>query len=84
MNNLPITPPLRWGVLSTAAIAAKHVVPALQAASGHEVVAVGSRDLVRSTAWAAELSIATPHGSYDELLADPNVEAIYNPLPNSP
>lgn len=82
MNDIQVDPPLRWGVLSTAAIAANHVVPALQAASGHEVVAVGSRRLARAIAWAAELDIAVGHGSYDELLADPNVEAIYNPLPN--
>ena len=74
--------PLRWGILSTAAIASKHVVPALHAADGHEVVAVGSRDLDRATTWADEHAIATAHGSYDELLADPNVDAVYNPLPN--
>ena len=82
MTDSSIDPPLRWGILSTAAIAANHVVPALQAASGHEVVAVGSRDLTRATAWAADHNIANGYGSYDELLADPNVEAVYNPLPN--
>jgi predicted dehydrogenase len=82
MTDTMTGPPLRWGIISTAAIAANHVVPALQAASDHEVVAVGSRDLPRAIAWAAEHNIATAHGSYDELLADPNVEAIYNPLPN--
>jgi len=82
MTDITIDPPLRWGILSTAAIAAKHVVPALQAAEGHDVVAVGSRDLARATAWANERGIAIAHGSYDDLLADPSVEAIYNPLPN--
>ncbi|MDX2381092.1 MAG: Gfo/Idh/MocA family oxidoreductase [Acidimicrobiia bacterium] len=82
MTDQPIDPPLRWGILSTAAIAAEHVVPALQSASGHEVVAVGSRNLQRATQWGAEHDIASVHGSYDELLADENVEAIYNPLPN--
>ena len=82
MTDSSIDPPLRWGILSTAAIAANHVVPALQAASGHEVVAVGSRDFTRATAWATDHNIANAYGSYDELLADPNVEAIYNPLPN--
>jgi predicted dehydrogenase len=82
MADTSIDPPLRWGILSTAAIAGKHVVPALQAAVGHEVVAVGSRDPARATAWAADHGIANAYGSYDELLADPNVEAIYNPLPN--
>jgi predicted dehydrogenase len=82
MNEPVLDPPLRWGILSTAAIASGHVVPALRAAPGHEVVAVGSRDLGRATAWAAEHGIATAHGSYDDLLADPEVEAVYNPLPN--
>ena len=82
MTDMTIDPPVRWGILSTAGIAANHVVPALQAAVGHEVVAVGSRDFGRATAWAAERDIATAYGSYDDLLADPNVEAIYNPLPN--
>jgi predicted dehydrogenase len=82
MTDPTIDQPLRWGILSTAAIAANHVVPALQGAHDHEVVAIGSRDLARATAWATEHDIATAHGSYDELLADPDVEAIYNPLPN--
>jgi predicted dehydrogenase len=82
MDTVTIDPPLRWGILSTAAIASKQVVPALQAAPGHEVVAVGSRDLARASAWASERGIATAHGSYADLLADPDVEAIYNPLPN--
>jgi len=74
--------PLRWGILSTAAIASKHVVPALHAADGHDVVAVGSRDLARARTWADAHDITDAHGSYEALLADPNVDAIYNPLPN--
>jgi len=82
MTDLTIDPPLRWGILSTARIAAQHIVPALNATAGHEVVAIGSRDGQRAAAWAADHGIATSYGSYDELLADPNVEAVYNPLPN--
>lgn len=82
MSSNTTASPLRWGILSTAAIAAKHVVPALHATDGHEVVAVGSRSVERASTWAAEHDIATAHGSYEELLADPNVDAIYNPLPN--
>jgi predicted dehydrogenase len=82
MDTHTIDPPLRWGILSTALIASRNVVPALRGAPGHEVVAVGSRDLARATTWASEQGIPTAHGSYDELLADPDVEAIYNPLPN--
>jgi predicted dehydrogenase len=70
---------LRWGILSTATITTKLL------ASGHdqEFVAVGSRDLDRAKDFAAEHGIARAHGSYEDLLADPEVDAIYNPLPNS-
>jgi len=70
---------LRWGILSTAKITKKLL------ASGHdqEFVAVGSRDLDRAKVFAAEHGIARAHGSYEDLLADPEVDAIYNPLPNS-
>jgi len=70
---------LRWGVLSTANITNKLIE------SGHdqEFVAVGSRDLARAQAFAAEKGLARAHGSYEDLLADPEVDAIYNPLPNS-
>ncbi len=81
MNTTSATP-LRWGILSTARIAQNHVVPALHAAQGHEVVAVGSRNLDTATAWAQANNIGTAHGSYEDLLADPAVDAIYNPLPN--
>ncbi len=75
-------PALRWGILSTAKIAEDQVVPALHAASGHAVVAVASRDQQRATTWAASNDIPVAYGSYEELLADESVEAIYNPLPN--
>ena len=78
----PTLTPLRWGILSTALIAEEHVVPALQAGRGHDVVAVGSRDLDRARAWADEHGIEHAYGSYEALLADTTVEAIYNPLPN--
>jgi len=72
---------LRWGVLSTARIGVKTVIPALQMSSNGEVVAIASRELAKAEAAAAALGIPTAYGSYDELLADPEVEAIYNPLP---
>jgi xylose dehydrogenase (NAD/NADP) len=70
---------LRWGILSTANITEKLL------GSGHDqqFVAVGSRDLGRAQAFATEHGITRAHGSYEELLADPEVDAIYNPLPNS-
>jgi predicted dehydrogenase len=82
MSDEASSSPLRWGILSTAAIAADHVVPALHGADGHEVTAVGSRDAERARAWAQDHGIARSHGSYEDLLADDHVDAIYNPLPN--
>jgi predicted dehydrogenase len=58
------------------------VVPALQMCRNAEVVAIASREQARAEAAAAKLGIATAHGSYEALLADPQVEAVYNPLPN--
>jgi predicted dehydrogenase len=73
---------LRWGVLSTADIARKKVVPGLLKADRCEVVAIASRDVTNARAVADELGIPTAHGSYEALLADPNVDVIYIPLPN--
>ena len=74
--------PVRWGVVSTAKIAVEKVIPAMRGAEGVELVAIASRDEERAERAAAELGIARAHGSYEALLADPQVEAIYNPLPN--
>ena len=71
--------PLRWGILSTANITDK----LLDSGTDQEFVAVGSRDGARAEAYAREKGIARAHGSYEDLLADPDVDAIYNPLPNS-
>jgi predicted dehydrogenase len=73
---------LRWGVLSTAAIGLKKVLPAMQLGQYTEVTAIASRDLAKAQQAATALGISTAYGSYEELLADPNVDAIYNPLPN--
>jgi predicted dehydrogenase len=73
---------VRWGVLSTAKIGRKQVIPATQGSQFGMVTAIASRDLARAKATAAELGIEKAYGSYQELLADPNVDAIYNPLPN--
>jgi predicted dehydrogenase len=74
--------PLRWGVLSTADIGRKKVIPGIQRGQRCAVVAIASRDEARARQVAAELGIATAHGSYEALLADPNVDAVYIPLPN--
>jgi xylose dehydrogenase (NAD/NADP) len=72
-----------WGIISTANIGRNKVIPAIHKAVNSEVVAVASRNLERARAFAAETNIPTAYGSYEELIADPNVDAIYNPLPNS-
>lgn len=73
---------VRWGVLGTARIATVHVIPALQQAEHAEVTAVASRHLERAEAAARTLGLATAYGSYEELLADPEIDAVYIPLPN--
>jgi predicted dehydrogenase len=73
---------LRWGVVSTAKIGIDKVIPATSAAARCEVVAIASRDLGRAQVAASELGITRAYGSYEDLLADPDVDAVYNPLPN--
>ena len=73
---------VRWGVLGVAKIAVRKVIPAMQQGEWSEVVAIASRDLGKAESAARELGIPKAYGSYEEILADPNVEAIYNPLPN--
>ncbi|MEO6578407.1 MAG: Gfo/Idh/MocA family oxidoreductase [Candidatus Limnocylindria bacterium] len=73
---------LRWGILSTAAIGRTKVIPGIAKAEHCEVVAIASRDVAQAERVAAALSIPTAHGSYEALLADPGVDAVYVPLPN--
>jgi len=75
-------PPVRWGVLSTASIAVEKVVPGMRRARGCEVLAVGSRDQGRARSVASQLDIPRAYGSYEALLADPDIDAVYIPLPN--
>jgi len=74
---------LRIGILSTADIARRKVVPGMGKASRVEVVAIASRDPGRARRVAAELGIPNAHESYESLLADPLVDAVYIPLPNN-
>jgi predicted dehydrogenase len=73
---------IRWGILSTARIA-QRIVEGARLSQDAQIVAVGSRDLTRAQAYADEHGIARAHGSYEDLLADPEVDAVYIPLPNS-
>ncbi len=73
---------IRWGVLGVAKIATEKVIPAMQRGAHTEVVAIASRDLARARAAAAALGLPKAYGSYEALLAVPDIDALYNPLPN--
>ncbi len=73
---------LRWGVLSTADIARKKVIPGMRRAARTEIAAIGSRNEATARQVAAEVGIPRWHGSYDALIADPDIDAVYIPLPN--
>jgi len=73
---------IRWGVLGNAKIAREKVIPAMQLGAYSQVVAMASRDIEKAKPVCEALGIGTLHASYEALLADPNVDAIYNPLPN--
>ena len=73
---------VRWGVLGVARIATEKVVPAMQRGEHSEVVAMASRDIFKARSACVELGVPKAYGSYEELLEDPDVDAVYNPLPN--
>ncbi len=73
---------IRWGVISTADIGMSEVLPAMQKGKFSEVTAIASRRLVKAQQAAQQLGIGKAYGSYEALLADPEVEAVYIPLPN--
>ncbi len=75
-------PPVRWGVLGAANIAVEKVIPAMMRSARSRVVAIASRDEAKATAAARRLGIPRAYGSYEALIADPELDAIYNPLPN--
>jgi len=78
----PSPEPVRWGILGAANIGVRKVIPAMQRGARCRVVAIASRDLAKARAAAGELGIPRAYGSYEELLADPEIDAVYNPLPN--
>ena len=73
---------LKWGVLGVANIAVDKVIPAMQRGEVSEIAAIASRDPAKARAASQWLGIARAYGSYEELLADSDIEAVYNPLPN--
>ena len=73
---------IRWGVISSAKIGTEKVIPAMQQSESGEIMALASRSLETSKLVCENLGIPKAYGSYEELLADPEIDAIYNPLPN--
>ncbi|MBV8811644.1 MAG: Gfo/Idh/MocA family oxidoreductase, partial [Acidobacteriaceae bacterium] len=71
---------VKWGVLGAANIALKKVIPGMQKGTRTEIVGIASRDLARAREAAQKLGIPRAYGSYEELLADPEIDAVYNPL----
>ena len=74
--------PVRWGVLSTSSFAERRFLPGIRKSPLVTLAAVASRDLARAADFAERNDIPTAYGSYEELLADPSIEVIYNPMPN--
>jgi predicted dehydrogenase len=74
--------PVNWGIISTAKIGVEKVIPAMQKSRHCRIVAIASRDLATAEKVAKKLGIPQAYGSYEALLADPKIEAVYNPLPN--
>lgn len=75
--------PMRWGVLGVADIAVKKVIPPIQTNGNCQVTAIASRSIDKAQKAAADLGLEKAYGSYEELLADPEIDAVYNPLPNN-
>lgn len=74
--------PVKWGIISTANIGVAKVIPGMLKSRDIEIVAISSRRKKTAQAWAQKLGIPKAYGSYEEMLADPEIEAVYNPLPN--
>lgn len=77
-----MTDQIRWGILSTAHIGRKSVIPAMHEARNGIPAAVASRNIEKARAFAEATGVPKVYGSYEDLLADPDIDAIYNPLPN--
>lgn len=82
-GNLFHKPELNWGILGTARIAEKSIIPALLSMKHTPVIAVASRDLTRAQEFAEPFEIPRAYGNYDDLISDSDVQAVYIPLPNS-
>jgi len=74
--------PVRWGIISTANIGTEKVIPGMMKSKEIEIRAIASRTLPTARRWAKRLGIPVAYGSYEDMLNDPEIEAVYNPLPN--
>lgn len=74
--------PVKWGIISTANIGVAKVIPGMLKSKDIVITAISSRRRKTAEEWAGKLGIARAYGSYEEMLADPEIEAVYNPLPN--
>jgi predicted dehydrogenase len=74
--------PVKWGIISTANIGVAKVIPGMLKSKDIDIVAISSRKKKTAEEWAGKLGIKKAYGSYEEMLADPEIEAVYNPLPN--
>jgi predicted dehydrogenase len=79
-----MTPParLRWGILGCARITRRGLIPGIRASTTGTLAALASRDGATARAWAGEFAVPKAYGSYEEVVADPEIDAIYIPLPN--
>ena len=79
-----MNPPLklRWGILGCARITRRGLIPGLQNSTSATLAAIASRDLANARSWAAEFAIPKAYGSYEQLIADPEIDVVYIPLPN--
>src|SRR6187431_3613232 len=82
MQKRSVMKKVRWGIISTANIGMVKVIPAMQRGQFSEVTAISSRDRGKAEAAARSLGISKAYGSYEALLDDPDIDAIYNPTPN--
>src|SRR4051794_19889449 len=76
------TSTLRWGIMGCARISRRGLIPGIRASGTSSLQSIASRDLTTARAWASEFEIPSAWGSYEEMLGDSDVDAVYIPLPN--
>jgi len=74
---------VQWGIIGCARIAATALIPGVKSSANGDVLAVASRGLEKAQEYARQFDIPRAYGSYEELLDDPEIQAVYVPLPNS-